>query len=114
MRLIWLISTPDLGCSQPIPLGMESDRIQNADITYSSLLSSEYDDSRLNTKAGETAWVPRKDDTNAWLMVDFRSETLINGIATQGRHSYLQFVTSYTLSYSQSGATFTPYNSSHV
>ena len=94
---------------------MESGQIKDADITYSSMLDSFHDDGRMNVPGDQGAWVPAANDTNPWLLVDLRSETLISGVATQGRHnSPKQYVTSFTLSYSYSGETFISYNSSQV
>ena len=50
---------------------------------------------RLN---GWTAWVPRHNNLNQYLIVDFGRPTTITGISTQGRHDANQYVTGYTIS----------------
>lgn len=89
---------------------MENLQIPNSAITASSSWpGSAYlpYKGRLNSKEG---WFAYYQDTNQWFQVDFGGVTQVTGISTQG-YSYLdRWVTSYTLSYSNTGlAPFTPY-----
>ena len=96
---------------------MATGQIKDSDITYSSVFSEMHDNGRLHFKPSSTdkgAWVAKVQDTNQWLQVDFHSELLISGVATQGRDDISQWVKSYTLSYSNSGGQFASYNSKQV
>ena len=64
---------------------------------------------RLYLHAG--AWCARTNDVKQWLKVDFEKQVKIRRISTQGRHSASQWVTSYTLSYSQDDLFFDEYRS---
>ncbi|XP_046853421.1 uncharacterized protein LOC124446621 isoform X2 [Xenia sp. Carnegie-2017] len=56
------------------------------------------------------AWSTRTSNVNEWLQVNFLKTTKITGISTQGRPACCdQWVTSFSLSYSDLGTTFTPY-----
>ena len=60
------------------------------------------------------AWVAGTNDKNQWLQVDFGNETMVTGIKSQGRASKLcrkcnDWVTKYTVSYSQDNVTFHQY-----
>ena len=50
---------------------------------------------RLN---GRKAWLPRHDNLNQYLVVDFGSNTIVTGISSQGRHNADQYVTGYYIS----------------
>jgi ABC-type sugar transport system ATPase subunit len=85
---------------------MESGKILDSAITASSV----YDHSllpgngRLNVHRGRCAWAPMKNGRNtAWFQVDLGDIVSVTGVATQGRCEYLQWVTSYTVSYSNDG-----------
>ena len=54
-------------------------------------------------------WCPKFSDEHQWLQVWLGSDHIIKKVATQGRHNHNQWVTSYTLSYSQDGMTFVEY-----
>ena len=54
-------------------------------------------------------WRPKFSDDHQWLQVWLGSDHIIKKVATQGRHNRNQWVTSYTLSYSQGGKTFVEY-----
>ncbi|XP_022795118.1 uncharacterized protein LOC111333762 [Stylophora pistillata] len=98
------------------PLGMESQHIQDAQITA----SSEYDrnhaaiQGRLNFKAGggkQGGWSARQNNGNQWMQVALGSYTKLTSIATQGRNAHNQWVTAYKLQYSDDGVNFYYYKS---
>ena len=91
-----------LGCTRAKALGMEDGVIRDKQITASSEYSSNHQASngRLNFNAKKGAWSAKTIDLNQWLQVDFQRSTIITGISTQGRIQYSQFVTSYTISFS--------------
>lgn len=67
-----------------------------------------------NSKFGSTStfsnWSAASNDSAQWLQVDLGASTLIRAIGTKGRaKNYAQWVTSYKLSYSEDGATWTVY-----
>ena len=96
------------------PLGMEV-RVLDSQITASSQWDPNHGPSnaRLNFKAGggkTGAWSARYNDMNQWLKVDFGQLVTVTGIKTQGRQDCCnQWVTSYTVSYSQDNNNFLPY-----
>lgn len=90
---------------------MEDGAIPDAQITA----SSQWDDyhsparARLNTKqAGpqKGGWSSRPCDLNQWLQVDLGSYTIVTRVATQGRNSHNQWVTSYRIEYGNDGVNF--------
>ena len=59
-------------------------------------------------KAG--SWSSRRNDIHQWLQVDLYSPYMkVTGIATQGRNGHNQWVTRYTLWYSNDGRNFQPH-----
>ena len=101
------------------PLGMESKYIPDSQITASSEWNSNHGPSnaRLNFQAGggrTGAWSSKTNDVNQWLQVDLGQKTRVTGIRTQGRSDFDQWITSFTVSYSDDGVNFTPYNPNTV
>ena len=100
-----------------VPLGMESRRIKDAQITASSHWTEYHAafQGRLNFNGGggkAGGWSAGYTDANPWIQVDLSSFTKLTGIATQGRNSqdgYSQWVTKYTLEYSDDGVNFRYY-----
>ena len=93
------------------PLGMESALIPNSAITASSqlTLATGPENARLNYEgaAGRYGgWRPARNDHSQWLQVNFGREKQVTGIATQGYYDALQYVTSFTLRYSNDGNYF--------
>jgi hypothetical protein len=94
---------------------MRSGNIQVSQITASSEWDSNHgpNNARLfftarNGRIG--AWSSKTNDLNQWLQIDFKRQTVLVGISTQGREDYsLQWVKTYTLYYSINGVTFFPY-----
>lgn len=55
------------------------------------------------------AWISRHKRRNEWLQVDFGTKARVTRIATQGRYDANQYVTWYTVTYSNDGQRFRPY-----
>jgi ribosomal protein L19E len=98
--------------------------MENGEIPDSQILaSSEYDanhgavNSRLNFRAQgrrRGAWSARRNDLNQWLQVNFVLQATVTEILTQGRSDADQWVTSYTVSYSNDGLNFFAYRANGV
>ena len=61
---------------------------------------------RGQTRGG---WVAKYRNTRQWLQVDLGTVSIVKRIATQARYDANQWVTSYTVSYSNNGVRFYPY-----
>ena len=91
---------------------MRSGKILNSQITASSEWNSNHgpNNARLFfiAHSGRTgAWSSKSNDLNQWLKVDFKRQTVVVGISTQGREDCCsQWVKTYTLHYSINGVTF--------
>ena len=98
----------DQGCAEPI--GMESKAIPDSQITA----SSEWDQklsgaqARLHSKSGSLlgGWVAFTNNLHQWLQVDLGSYTTVTRVATQGRFKHNQWVTKYSLEYSDDADIF--------
>ena len=94
---------------------MRSGSIQVSQITASSQWDSNHgpNNARLfftarNGRGG--AWCTRPNNLNQWLQVDFKGQTVVVGISTQGREDCCsQWVKTYMLYYSINGVSFFPY-----
>ncbi|XP_031560186.1 EGF-like repeat and discoidin I-like domain-containing protein 3 [Actinia tenebrosa] len=89
-------------------LGMRVGKIPNSAITASSQYNAQYgpQKARLN---GRLSWIARLNRRDQFLQVDFGRATKVTGIATQGRPNAHQWITRYTLSFSQDGTVWTQY-----
>ncbi|XP_078355885.1 uncharacterized protein LOC144640668 [Oculina patagonica] len=105
-------------CSEPLPchksLGMEDGGVSGGQISASSELSPNHAavQGRLNfLKSGvkEGAWTAGSNDGNQWLQIYLGNQTLITGVATQGRSGACHWVTKYNLQYSDYGENFAYY-----
>ena len=87
---------------------MENGQIEDDQIRASSEVDNGHAavNGRLNLIRGVGAWLAKGGDENPWLQVDFLENTTVTAISTQGRHDSLQFVKSYTVSYSNDGTSF--------
>ena len=89
---------------------MESREIHDDQITASSQYPSYPPSSaRLNLILEQGAWSARTEDLHQWLQVDFERSTIITGISTQGIHYGSEFVTNYTISFSNDEQNFYGY-----
>jgi len=104
-----------LACNQSKPLGMESGAIKDSQINASSYYyhgPPRYARLRSNTSGWIPHGFPLKDE---WIQVNLLSAKNITAVATQGNcfNPYL-CIGKYSLSYSNDGARFTPYESNKV
>ncbi|KAM4044098.1 coagulation factor V [Anomaloglossus baeobatrachus] len=103
------------GCSAP--LGMESYKIKDAQITASSHKTSWYTSSwlpslaRLNKAGSVNAWQAKSNNNQQWLQIDFLVTKKITGMMTQGAKFLLSemYVKSYAVQYSDNGKDWKSY-----
>ena len=94
-------------CSQP--LGMESGKIKNEQITAStSLMNYEPFEGRLNFKGGR-GWYAAYNRKTEYLQIDFKRVVNITAVATQGKSNKIFYVKEYKLSLSDDGKTWKEY-----
>ena len=93
---------------------MESGKIEDYRITASSVWNAQHGaaNARLNFAKNSGSWSSRRNDLNQWLQVDFKYTATITDILIQGRGRLNQWVRSYTVSYSNDGHSFNPYQRS--
>lgn len=87
---------------------MQNKRISNSKITASSIWSNNLG-TQLSRLQSSRSWSVKTNNRYQWLQVDFGRPTRVTKIATQGRKDARQWVTQYTLSYSQDAAVFIDY-----
>ncbi|XP_047560951.1 coagulation factor V isoform X3 [Lutra lutra] len=103
------------GCSAP--LGMESGKIENKQITASSFKKSWWGDywepfrARLNAQGRVNAWQAKANNNQQWLQIDLLKIKKITAIITQGCKSLSSemYVKSYSIQYSDQGMEWKPY-----
>uniref|UniRef100_F6WV22 Coagulation factor V n=1 Tax=Monodelphis domestica TaxID=13616 RepID=F6WV22_MONDO len=103
------------GCSTP--LGMENQKIENNQITASSMKKSWLGDSwepfyaRLNAQGRVNAWQAKSNNNKQWLQIDLLKPKKITAIATQGAKSLTSemYVMTYAIFYSDHGTSWKPY-----
>ncbi|XP_004464227.2 coagulation factor V isoform X1 [Dasypus novemcinctus] len=103
------------GCSTP--LGMESQKIENKQITASSFKKSWWGDyweasnARLNAQGRVNAWQAKANNNKQWLQIDLLKIKRITAIVTQGCKSLSSemYVKSFTIYYSDQGVEWKPY-----
>ena len=101
------------------PLGMENNKIPNGAVTASSSWGLEYEpwQARLNNiaRSGSTgSWSTRLNAIEQYLQIDLGKERVVNKIATQGRPSSDQWVTSFKLLFRSDGAKWNEYQNDGV
>jgi hypothetical protein len=97
---------------------MESGEIKDSQISASSQWDNNHapQNGRLNFRrhGKADAWVSKANDhATSWLQVDFQNPAVITKVLTQGRgdnNLHSQWVTAFTLSYSNDGDEFQQYN----
>ncbi|KAK3750723.1 hypothetical protein QZH41_017276, partial [Actinostola sp. cb2023] len=89
------------------PLGMEDGRINDSQITASSLHSNYYYPwyARLRNNRG---WAPKISSSGEYLQIDLRNVLVVSGVATQKLTKY-ELVTKYFLQHSVEGSSWTSY-----
>ncbi|XP_074164404.1 coagulation factor V isoform X2 [Sminthopsis crassicaudata] len=103
------------GCSTP--LGMESGKIQNNQITASSTRKSWLGGywspfyARLNAQGRVNAWQAKSNNNKQWLQIDLLKTKKITAITTQGAKSFSNemYVMTYAIFYSDHGTDWKPY-----
>ena len=99
---------------------MENREIPNGAVTASTWIPSaghEPWQARLNnnkTRGSSGSWSALQNATGQYLQIDLGKERVVNKIATQGRPSYDQWVTSYKLLFSSNGANWNEYQNNGV
>jgi len=94
-----------------VAAGVESGAIPDSQLSASSVVNTTFSasDGRLNKVAGNN-WVSSGLSSNEWFQVDLGQIETVSAVATQGRNSNPQWITSYTIEYSDDGSNFTNYN----
>ena len=97
-----------------VPLGFQDGRVLRSMFIASSMYNHYYGpwSARLQAQNhGQTrgGWVAKYNNVNQWWQVDLGVTSRVKRIATQARYDANQWVKSYTLSYSNDGARFSPY-----
>jgi len=102
-----------------VSLGMQSGAIPNASITASSYYNSGHEPfrARLYNQAAQLykvtvdtgSWSSKTLKAGEYLQVDLGRTTWVTMVATQGRPSYDQWITSYSVSYSLDGVNYQTY-----
>lgn len=100
-------------CSYPV--GIQSGRIKNTQITASSMWNkyhAPYFGRLKRVRRGRYmgGWSARHNNHRQWIQVDLRQIIKFTMISTQGRKLAKQWVTRYTVSYSVDCVHFVPYN----
>lgn len=93
---------------------MEDGRVTKGMLTASSMYNHYYGpwsarlqaQNRGSTRGG---WLAKYRNTHQWLQIDLGVVSVVKRIATQGRYDANQWVSSYTVSYSNNGVRFFPY-----
>ncbi len=95
---------------------MESGEILDGQISASSEYDSKHSaqNGRLNYKNPPGAWSAKLSDGRSWLQVDFENLVIITEVLTQGRSDLPQWVTSFTLSYTNNSNEFIQYSKNGV
>ena len=101
------------------PLGMENGEIPNEAVKASSFWSSGYEpwQARLNNvraSGSSGSWSSSPSAIGQYLQIDLGKERVVNKIATQGRPSDDQWVTSYKLLFSSEEANWNEYQNNGV
>ncbi|XP_036199955.1 coagulation factor V [Myotis myotis] len=103
------------GCSTP--LGLESGKIEDTQITASSFKKSWWGDywepsrARLNAQGRVNAWQAKANNNKQWLQIDLLKIKKITAIVTQGCKSLSSemYVKSFAVHYSDQGVEWKPY-----
>jgi len=87
---------------------MENFIITPAQITASSQYDGDHAPNygRLHYQGNYGTWAAGVNDLNQWIQIDFRVQTTVTYVATQGRFGGGQRVTHYKLQYSNDGNSF--------
>ncbi|XP_071978133.1 contactin-associated protein-like 5 [Engystomops pustulosus] len=76
------------------------------DSSSETLLSN----AKLNSRDGDGGWSPLESNGKQWLQIDLGERFDITGAATQGRHGSPDWVTRFSVMYSDTGRNWRPYH----
>ena len=93
---------------------MQDGRITPSMLTASSMINHYYGpwSARLRARTHGSkrgGWVAKYRNANQWLQIDLGVKSRVKRICTQGRYDANQYVTAYTVSFSEKGDKFVPY-----
>ena len=95
------------------PFGMENGAISDGQISASSewnAITHSANFGRLHCKLGSGAWVVLTNDVSQWIQIALGEQQMrVTRVATQGRYKFSQWVSKYSLQYSNDGVNFQYY-----
>ncbi|XP_068102231.1 contactin-associated protein-like 5 isoform X2 [Hyperolius riggenbachi] len=65
---------------------------------------------KLHSHNGAGGWTPAESDAKQWLQIDLRERYDITGVATQGRYGSSDWVTRFSIMFSDTGHNWKPYH----
>uniref|UniRef100_A0A4W4EGY7 Contactin associated protein family member 5b n=1 Tax=Electrophorus electricus TaxID=8005 RepID=A0A4W4EGY7_ELEEL len=93
-------------CNGPLVSSLPPSSFQSSS---SSSDSQSLHHAKLNRRDGGGGWMPERKDQLPWLQVDLRERVEVTAVATQGRFGSSDWVSSYTLLYSDTGSAWKQY-----
>jgi len=110
----YIISLTDSPASNRVPIGVEDRKIPDYAISASTRWDkyhAAYYGRLNNVKRGHKrgGWSAKRNTRGQWIQVFLGRQSRITAILTQGRQDIDQWVTSYTVAYSNNGRTFRSY-----
>ena len=108
------LCVPELTRFCSFPLGVQSGRIKNSQMTSSSIWNRYHAPflgrlKRVRTGRYMGGWAARHNNHNQWIQVDLGRLFKVTMISTQGRKIVKQWVTRYTVSYSLDAVHYVSY-----
>ncbi|XP_071483328.1 uncharacterized protein [Diadema antillarum] len=100
-------SDPEVGVLSTRPLGLSDRSVADAQLTASSCWNSFQCANAGRLFMINHAWSPRTMDNQQWIQIDLRQSFRLEAIMTQGRDSAESWVTSFSISYSIDGYSWT-------
>ncbi|MDB9910955.1 discoidin domain-containing protein [Flavobacteriaceae bacterium] len=94
--------------------GLESGVIPDAQLTASSFFNSVFAPSNGRLNQTGNNWTAITANASQWFQVDLGQVEIVSAVATQGRNNFDQWVTSYTIQYSDDDITYFDYNGAQV
>ncbi|XP_023224481.1 EGF-like repeat and discoidin I-like domain-containing protein 3 [Centruroides sculpturatus] len=82
-------------------MGLENGLLNNAQLSSSSF--HDWNHGAEDARIGQNSWVAGKLDDNQYLQINFLEPRNISAVVTQGREDIEQWVTAYSVSYSNDG-----------
>jgi len=94
--------------------GLESGVIPDAQLSASSFLTTGFETFRGRLNRAGNSWSYDPTDLNPHFQVDLGQIEIVSAVASQGRENFDQWVTSYSIQYSNDNVNFTDYNGAQV